>query len=151
MSATRLLAALGCGLLFGFGLALSRMVDPAVVLGFLDVTGDWDPSLAGVMAGAIPVTFVFYRLAQRRGRTVTGENLPAPAARGIDARLVGGALLFGVGWGLVGFCPAPALIAWLFQPEALLFVVAMAAGMMIERRLFAETPALGTATSRSAI
>ena len=138
MNPVRLAAALGCGLLFGFGLALSRMVDPAVVRGFLDVFGDWDPSLAGVMAGAIPVTFLFYHLAYRKGRTTTGEALPPPPSRTIDARLVGGALIFGVGWGLVGLCPAPALIAWLFQPWALAFIAAMAAGMAIERRVFAD-------------
>ena len=138
MNPVRLAAALGCGLLFGFGLALSRMVDPAVVRGFLDVFGDWDPSLAGVMAGAIPVTFLFYHLAYRKGRTTTGEALPPPPSLTIDARLVGGALIFGVGWGLVGLCPAPALIAWLFQPWALAFIAAMAAGMAIERRVFAD-------------
>jgi len=153
MSLTRLAAALGCGLLFGFGLALSRMVDPAVVRGFLDVTGDWDPSLAGVMAGAIPVTFLFYRIAARRGHTVTGEALPPPPTRSIDARLIGGALVFGVGWGLVGLCPAPALIAWLFQPWALLFIAAMVAGMAIERRVFAdrdERAPTGSATDQAA-
>jgi uncharacterized membrane protein YedE/YeeE len=134
----RLVAALGCGLLFGFGLALSRMVDPAVVRGFLDVTGDWDPSLAGVMAGAIPVTFLFYRIAARRGRTLTGGTLPAAPSRTIDKRLIGGALVFGIGWGLVGLCPAPALIAWVYQPWALAFIAAMAAGMAIERRVFAD-------------
>jgi uncharacterized membrane protein YedE/YeeE len=134
----RLVGALGCGLLFGFGLALSRMVDPAVVRGFLDVTGDWDPSLAGVMAGAIPVTFVFYRIAARRGRALAGGALPPAPERTIDRRLVGGALLFGIGWGLVGLCPAPALIAWLFQPWALLFIAAMVAGMAIQRRVLRE-------------
>ncbi len=133
MNPTRLITALGCGLLFGIGLALSRMVDPQVVLGFLDVFGDWDPSLLGVMAGAIPTTFVFYQIARRRGRAVTGRELPPAPSRKIDAKLVGGALLFGIGWGLVGLCPAPALIAWLFQPWALLFIAAMAAGMALER------------------
>lgn len=133
MNPIRLIAALGCGLLFGIGLALSRMVDPKVVLGFLDLFGDWDPSLLGVMAGAIPTAFVFYRIAGRRGRTVSGAELPPAPSRRIDARLVGGALLFGIGWGLVGLCPAPALIAWLFQPWALLFIAAMAVGMVIER------------------
>jgi len=138
MNPVRLIAALGCGLLFGFGLALSRMIDPAVVRGFLDVTGDWDPSLAGVMAGAIPVTFIFYRIAAKRGHAVAGGPLAATPERTIDARLVGGALLFGIGWGLVGLCPAPALIAWLFQPWALLFIAAMVAGMAIERRVLRE-------------
>lgn len=138
MNPTRLAAALASGLLFGIGLALSRMVDPQVVRGFLDVFGDWDPSLLGVMAGAVPTTFVFYWIVRRRGRTATGADLPSPPSRKIDARLVGGALLFGVGWGLVGLCPAPALIAWLFQPWALLFIGAMAVGMLAQRRVFAD-------------
>jgi uncharacterized membrane protein YedE/YeeE len=137
--AARRAAALACGLLFGFGLAWSRMIDPVVVRGFLDVFGQWDPSLLGVMAGAIPVTFVFYVIARRRGRAMTGADLPLPPERRIDARLVGGAVLFGIGWGLVGFCPAPALIAWLFQPWALLFVAAMVAGMAAERYVFRAT------------
>ncbi len=138
MNPVRLIAALACGLLFGFGLALSRMVDPTVVRGFLDVFGDWDPSLAGVMAGAIPVTFVFYLLTRRRGRAMTASDVPPPPSRQIDSRLVGGAVLFGIGWGMVGFCPAPALIAWMFQPWALLFIAAMAAGMVIQSRVFSR-------------
>jgi uncharacterized membrane protein YedE/YeeE len=136
MNPRRLIAALGCGLLFGFGLAWSRMINPAVVRGFLDVFGQWDPSLLGVMAGAVPVTFIFYRIAYRRGRAVAGSDLPPQPARKIDASLVGGALLFGIGWGLVGLCPAPALIAWMFQPWALLFIAAMVVGMAVERFAF---------------
>jgi hypothetical protein len=141
MNPKRLAAALLCGLLFGFGLSLSRMIDPAVVRGFLDVFGDWDPSLLGVMAGAVPVTFAFYYFTKRRGRAMTGADLPPPPARKIDARLIGGAVLFGIGWGLIGLCPAPALIAWLFQPWALLFIAAMVAGMAIERAVFREPAA----------
>jgi uncharacterized membrane protein YedE/YeeE len=138
MNPVRLIAALGCGLLFGFGLSLSRMADPAVVRGFLDVFGAWDPSLLAVMAGAVPTAFAFYAVARRRGRALSGAALPPPPERRIDARLIGGAALFGVGWGLVGFCPAPALIAWLFQPGALLFIAAMIAGMAIEHAVFRE-------------
>ncbi len=136
MNPRRLIAALGCGLLFGFGLAWSRMIDPVVVRGFLDVFGAWDPSLLGVMAGAIPVTFAFYHFAYRRGRAVAGSDLPPVPERKIDARLVGGALLFGIGWGLIGLCPAPALIAWMFQPWALVFIAAMVVGMAVERFAF---------------
>ncbi len=126
----RLAAALAAGLLFGLGLAVSGMVNPAKVLGFLDIFGHWDPSLAGVMATAIPVTAVFYRLAARRPAALTGRPLPPSPARPIDRRLVAGALLFGVGWGAVGFCPGPAIEALVLDGRAWIFVGAMAAGML---------------------
>ncbi len=125
--------ALGAGLLFGLGLALSGMVNPAKVLGFLDIFGHWDPSLAGVMATAIPVTAVFYRLAARRRTSLTGRPLPPPPAPVIDRPLVIGALLFGVGWGVVGFCPGPALEALVLDGRAWIFVGAMAAGMLVHK------------------
>ena len=109
-----------CGLLFGLGLTVSQMIDPNKVLGFLDIAGDWDPSLILVMAGAIPVAAVGYWAGGR----------VAPARSAIDKRLVIGAGLFGIGWGLVGFCPGPALAALSFgDPKTLLFVAAMLAGM----------------------
>src|SRR5271154_847266 len=108
------------GLLFGIGLCLSGMSNPSKVLAFLDLGGAWDPSLALVMAGAIAVAFVAFRIAARRTASYSGEPFHYPTAKGIDARLVGGSLLFGVGWGLVGLCPGPALV-----------VVAMAAGMAL--------------------
>nr|WP_294522253.1 DUF6691 family protein [uncultured Rhodopila sp.] len=118
--------ALASGLLFGLGLAISGMVDPAVVLGFLDfgglADGTWNPALAGVMGGAIPVAFILYRLA--------GKRVPPPS-RVIDARLIVGSALFGLGWGAAGLCPGPALEGWVSNPRALLFGVPMLAGFAV--------------------
>ncbi len=126
------LAALGVGLVFGLGLIVSGMADPARVLGFLDVAGPWNPSLALVMAGAIGVGLVAFTVARRRGRTLSGAPLHWPAARGLDARLIGGALLFGAGWGLAGFCPGPALVGLgMGLRGAGVFVAAMLAGMAL--------------------
>jgi len=132
-----ILSALLCGALFGLGLAVSGMVDPAKVQGFLDIAGHWDPSLAGVMAGAIPVAALFYRLAARRDRSLSGAALPAPPSPRIDRRLIVGSLIFGLGWGAAGMCPGPALAAWLVDARALFFVAAMAAGMIVQKRFFA--------------
>ncbi len=104
------LTALVAGALFGAGLWLSGMTDPQVVLGFLDIGGAWNPALAFTMGGALLVTGPAYYLARRRGRIVGGAAPELPPGRGIDARLLGGAALFGVGWGLAGICPGPALI-----------------------------------------
>ena len=133
------LAALCAGMLFGIGLLLSGMANPAKVLGFLDVTGRWDPSLLLVMAGAVAVSAVAFTLARRRGASLLGAPMRLPDARGIDRRLVLGGLLFGIGWGVAGFCPGPALVALgLGEPKALLFVAAMLAGMglfeLLQRR-----------------
>jgi hypothetical protein len=126
----KLVTALLAGLLFGLGLILSGMANPAKVLGFLDLTGTWDPSLAFVMAGAIAVGLAAFAAAGKRVATLLGDVMHLPSARAIDRRLVGGSLLFGVGWGMVGFCPGPALVALgMGQPKALLFVVSMLAGM----------------------
>jgi uncharacterized membrane protein YedE/YeeE len=130
------------GLLFGLGLCLSGMVSAVKVLGFLDLAGAWDPSLAFVMAGAIAVALPAFRLARARGATLSAESLHLPAATAIDARLICGSLLFGVGWGLVGLCPGPAIADLGFlDGRAALFVAAMAAGMAI----FAVLPALRAA------
>ena len=120
------------GLLFGMGLLLSGMADPAKVLGFLDLFGSWDPSLALVMGGAILVGFFAFTLAKKRTTSFLGGALRLPQANQIDRRLVIGSLLFGAGWGLAGFCPGPALVS-LFagQPKAAVFVVAMVAGMIL--------------------
>ena len=131
--------ALIAGLVFGLGLILSGMANPAKVLAFLDLAGRWDPSLALVMAGAIAVALPAFAWAKRRKTSMLGTPLSLPASTTIDARLVGGGLLFGVGWGLAGFCPGPALVALgMGEAKALLFVVAMLAGMggfeLIERR-----------------
>ena len=120
------------GLLFGLGLILAGMTDPGKVQAFLDLAGPWDPSLAFVMGGAIVVGFFAFALARRRTRAFLGGAMQLPSAREIDRRLVVGSLVFGVGWGLAGFCPGPALVAlgaghW----QALVFVVAMLAGMAL--------------------
>jgi uncharacterized membrane protein YedE/YeeE len=124
------LVALLVGLLFGVGLIVSGMADPGKVLGFLDLAGAWDPSLAFVMGGAIGVGLPAFALARRRSRAWLGAEMQLPTAREIDRRLVAGSLMFGVGWGVAGFCPGPALVALgMGEAKALLFVLAMAAGM----------------------
>ena len=137
------------GLIFGVGLVISGMVDPAKVLNFLDVTGSWDPSLAFVMAGAIAVTVIGYRVILVRPKPLFALGFQIPTRREIDARLVLGAGLFGVGWGLAGFCPGPALTALgLGAPGTLAFVPAMLAGMAVARGLAAsraESPRRNTA------
>ena len=118
------------GLVFGLGLILSGMADPAKVLGFLDLAGAWDPSLALVMAGAIAVGLVAFTLAKRRERSLLGLEMQLPQGSRIDRRLVGGGLLFGIGWGIAGFCPGPALVALgMGEMKAAVFVLAMLAGM----------------------
>jgi uncharacterized membrane protein YedE/YeeE len=108
------------------------MTDPHKVLGFLDLAGAWDPSLAVVMVGALVVAFVAFRIARGRRASLTGAPLPAPAAAAIDARLIGGSLLFGAGWGLAGLCPGPALVNLGFlNIRAVVFVLAMVAGMRL--------------------
>jgi uncharacterized membrane protein YedE/YeeE len=120
------------GLVFGIGLIVSQMVNPAKVLGFLDLAGKWDPSLALVMAGAIAVGALAFAWAGKRSVTVLGTPMQLPQAGQIDRRLVVGSIAFGVGWGLAGFCPGPALVALgAGQPKALVFVAAMLVGMVI--------------------
>ena len=139
----KLITALLAGWVFGLGLVLSGMSNPAKVLGFLDLAGGWDPSLLFVMGGALAVGLLAFALARRRGRTLLGEALSLPAARRIDRRLVGGSLLFGIGWGLGGFCPGPALVALgLGEPKALVFVAAMLLGMALFEWLERRLPAL---------
>ncbi|NML18180.1 YeeE/YedE family protein [Azohydromonas sp. G-1-1-14] len=133
------LTALLAGLVFGLGLIVSGMANPAKVLGFLDLAGAWDPSLAFVMAGAIAVGLVAFTLARRRTVSLLGAEMKLPTARDIDRRLVAGSTLFGIGWGIAGFCPGPALTALgLGEAKAVVFVVAMLAGMglyeLLERR-----------------
>ena len=120
------------GLLFGLGLLVSGMANPAKVLGFLDLAGHWDPSLALVMAGAILVGLVAFRLASQRQRSLLAEPMRLPTSRAIDRRLVLGGIGFGVGWGLAGFCPGPALVALgAGEMKAVVFVAAMLAGMAL--------------------
>lgn len=127
------------GLIFGIGLILAGMTNPAKVLAFLDLAGAWDPSLALVMVGAIAVSAPAFLFLRRRSTTLFAEPLHLPTRRDLDPRLVLGSLGFGVGWGLAGFCPGPALVAvGALRPEALVFSLAMLAGMglfeVLERR-----------------
>ncbi|HEY2865040.1 MAG TPA: YeeE/YedE family protein [Casimicrobiaceae bacterium] len=119
------------GLVFGLGLILSGMVNPSKVLGFLDLAGLWDPSLALVMVGAIVVGGIGFAIAARRRETLLGTPMLLPTSRVIDRRLILGSALFGVGWGVAGFCPGPALVALgSGRLKALVFVAAMTAGML---------------------
>jgi len=120
------------GLVFGLGLLVSGMADPAKVTGFLDLAGHWDPSLAFVMAGAIAVAALGFALAARRVRSWLGLQMRLPANGDFDRRLLAGSALFGIGWGLAGFCPGPALVALgLGESKAVIFVLAMLTGMAL--------------------
>lgn len=120
------------GLIFGLGLLIAGMANPAKVLGFLDLAGHWDPSLAFVMLGGIAVASVGFFFAGRRSRTWLGLPMQIPVARQIDCRLIGGSLLFGIGWGLAGICPGPALVlVGAGMAKGILFVIAMLAGMAV--------------------
>lgn len=133
------LLSLLAGAVFGLGLLVSGMANPAKVLGFLDLAGPWDPSLALVMAGAIAIASIAFGVAGRRPLSLLGQEIKLPASRTVDRRLVAGSLLFGIGWGIAGFCPGPALVALgMGEGKAVVFVVAMLAGMgafeLLERR-----------------
>jgi len=135
----RILMALITGLVFGIGLIVAGMTNPAKVLGFLELAGRWDPSLALVMAGAILVALPAFRAAARRRQSLLGEPMHLPTATRIDRRLMLGSLAFGVGWGLAGFCPGPALASLTTGAvQPLIFCAAMLAGMgifeLLERR-----------------
>ena len=138
--------ALLAGLVFGLGLIVSGMANPAKVLGFLDLTGAWDPSLALVMAGAIGISFFAFLFAKKRTLSLIGADMKLPAGRTIDRRLIIGSTLFGIGWGVAGFCPGPGLVALgMGEVKALIFVAAMLAGMAVfeffERSRSTEQPA----------
>ncbi|WP_042263036.1 YeeE/YedE family protein [Paraburkholderia heleia] len=127
-----ILTALLSGLIFGVGLMVSGMSNPAKVLGFLDIAGSWDPSLAFVMVGAIVVASLAFFVARRRTRSLLGLPMQLPASTTITPRLVLGSAAFGIGWGLAGFCPGPALVALgAGYPKAIGFVAAMVAGMVV--------------------
>ena len=133
------------GLVFGLGLIVSGMANPAKVLGFLDLAGHWDPSLAFVMAGAIAVGIVAFAVARKRTRSFLGAEMKLSTARHIDRRLIVGGLLFGIGWGVAGFCPGPAIVALgMGESKAFIFVAAMLAGMgafeLLERRKYLANP-----------
>jgi len=144
----RLIAFLA-GLLFGFGLLLSGMSNPAKVLGFLDLAGAWDPSLALVMVGAIAAALPAFQLARRRSTSLLGEPMQLPSKRSLDRRLVAGSLVFGIGWGLAGFCPGPALTVLLTgHAKVLVFVAFMLLGMALFELLEAFSPAAPDASRR---
>ena len=126
------LSALLSGLVFGLGLIVSGMANPAKVLGFLDLAGAWDPSLALVMAGAILVGFFAFSIAKKRKTSFIGAEMKLPTASAIDSRLLTGSALFGAGWGIAGFCPGPGLVALgMGEAKALVFVAAMLVGMVV--------------------
>ena len=128
----RAIAGFGCGVIFGVGLAVSQMINPAKVLAFFDVFGSWDPSLAFVMGGAVGVTIVAFRYVIRRGQPVIEPSFSLPTRSDIDARLVGGAAVYGVGWGLTGFCVGPAVAAVAFADgRVVLFLAALMVGMVV--------------------
>ena len=145
----KMLAALFSGLLFGFGLTLSGMTNPAKVVNFLDLTGHWDPSLGFVMGGGLLVTLPAFFLARRRRAPLLDSRFHFSPRSDIDARLIVGAALFGAGWGLAGLCPGPAIASlWRGAPVILVFVAAMAAGMLLNDRLL-QRPAAKTGSKAS--
>ena len=120
------------GLVFGLGLIVSGMANPAKVLGFLDLASAWDSSLALVMGGAVTVGFFAFLIAKNRTRTFIGAEMKLPTTSSIDRRLLAGSALFGAGWGMAGFCPGPGLVALgMGEPKAIVFVSAMLVGMVI--------------------
>lgn len=144
----KLLFALLAGMLFGLGLIISGMSDPSKVLGFLDITGIWDPSLAFVMGGAVLVGSLIFPYASKRTQSILGEDMHLPIAKQIDRRLVFGSITFGVGWGLAGYCPGPALASLaLGDLRPWIFVSAMLVGMglfeLIEQRISKTAQASG--------
>jgi len=129
-----IIAAFLSAFVFGIGLALGGMTLPSKVIGFLDITGNWDPSLAFVMVGAISVHAVTYRLIMKRPSPILSAKFLVPTRRDIDAKLVVGSIIFGAGWGLGGFCPGPALVALATgQAKVLVFVAAMCGGIVLHR------------------
>lgn len=140
------------GLIFGLGLIVSGMVSPAKVLGFLDVAGSWDPSLIFVMMGAIAISFLAFKFSDRRALSLVDLEMKLPGAKQLDRRLIGGSILFGIGWGIAGFCPGPAVVSLgLGEAKAFIFVAAMLVGMaifeLLERRALRRMLSLDKATS----
>jgi uncharacterized protein len=134
------ITALLAGLLFGAGLTLSGMVNPMKVVNFLDLFGSWDPTLIFVMGAGLVVTFLGYRLVLSRSKPLYAEAFSLPETTGINARLIGGSVLFGAGWGLTGFCPGPAIASLVFGLwPSVLFVAAMAVGMLAAQLLVRRT------------
>ena len=136
MNAMKTAAGYAAGLLFGLGLAISGMTDPARVLGFLDVAGAWDPTLMFVLGGAVVTTFIGFRLVFKRSAPLLGGGFQLPTKQELDGRLLGGAALFGIGWGLSGYCPGPAIasIGGISLPLAAMLMT-MVVGWFLARRL----------------
>lgn len=132
----KLLVALIAGTLFGAGLAVGGMTDPAKVIGFLDLAGKWDPSLAFVMGAALCVTLPVFQMFRSRTRPLLEKRFFLPTKTDLDPQLIGGAALFGIGWGIAGLCPGPAIANLVSaSPQVLAFVIAMAAGMWLRDRV----------------
>lgn len=135
--ALRVFASLIAGLIFGFGLSLSGMLDPVRVRGFLDIAGAWDPSLAFVLGGAVTVSAIGYALSRRLSAPALDVDFDLPTRRSIDGKLIGGAIIFGIGWGIAGLCPGPAIASLsLGLVPTVVFVVAMVAGMILHDRVW---------------
>ncbi|HIL91697.1 MAG: YeeE/YedE family protein [Cycloclasticus sp.] len=130
------ISALMAGIIFGVGLALSGMVDPNKVINFLDVTGNWDPSLMFVLGGGVITTTLAYRFIFAQGKPLFDDDFHLPTLLKIDSKLLFGSILFGIGWGLIGYCPGPAVASIGFNPEEpLIVVVSMLAGMLVYRKI----------------
>ena len=130
------LATLLSGLLFGTGLTISGMVNPMKILNFLDISGPWDPTLIFVMGAGVVVTLLGYQIIFKRSAPLFATSFRLPTSQDIDVKLLGGAALFGLGWGLTGFCPGPAIASLVFgRMESITFVIAMAAGMIITKQI----------------
>ena len=143
----RNLAGLVCGIIFGVGLSIGGMIDPGKVIGFLDFTGKWDPSLAFVMGGAVGVFSIGYVFVSKRPKPAFDEVFQIPDRRDIDGRLIGGALLFGAGWGLAGICPGPSITILAFGwTKAYLFLAAMTVGVLLFKMTLGRPKAATSAT-----
>jgi len=146
----RKITALASGLLFSFGLIISDMVNPARVIAFLDIFGEWDPTLAFVMAGAIAAASIAWIIARPRKTAYFGGQIPPMPSQSVDAKLVSGSALFGIGWGLVGICPGPAIVALSFGKwEIAVFIIAMMAGMALYNFGLIKLPKINSKTIKA--
>ena len=137
---SNVLVALLCGIIFGLGLCVSGMTNPARIIGFLDVFGDWDATLVAVMVAAVTVAGIGFRLVRRRAKPVLAQKFAVPERNDIDLKLIAGSAIFGVGWGLAGLCPGPAITALVsMSPSVLMFVAAMIGGQWLVSRFRRET------------
>ncbi|HMO49770.1 MAG TPA: YeeE/YedE family protein [Kiritimatiellia bacterium] len=137
-----LVSSLAAGVLFGFGLGLSQMIDPARITGFLDVFGAWDPTLMFVLGGAVGTTALTFRLVLRRAKPVCEPEFLVPKRTSVDRRLVTGSALFGIGWGLTGYCPGPGITGLVLgSTNALFFVAAFAIGLIVSDKFIGEPAA----------